>query len=284
MSAARVGVAYAVSSGYTAYLRKSLGTVPSHVPVTVCWAGKDAPPALEAVHPAVTVVRPKHERTTFSRAYYLNVAARNCQAEHVVLADADMLFPSGYFDLLGEQAQQGRVVRCWIGYISQGVTQAILSGAVDWSAFYVDYPGASFAEMKPRKWTERALRRLVWMIGRASLGPALRVEYREGRQFDVICGMVNPCCYSMEDLSRIRGYDERFSGWGCEDDELTARSRALGVTDTRMAVIVGHLWHGEMAALEYPDYYERRRRGEGWPADPAWPWKVNNEGWGDGPA
>jgi GT2 family glycosyltransferase len=47
------------------------------------------------------------------------------------------------------------------------------------------------------------------------------------------------------DLDTINGFDERFVGWGCEDDDLADRLRAAGV---RIASILGstqvyHMWH-----------------------------------------
>jgi GT2 family glycosyltransferase len=48
-----------------------------------------------------------------------------------------------------------------------------------------------------------------------------------------------------EDLEQINGFDEKFRGWGCEDDDLAARLRMSGV---RIATVLGythgyHLWH-----------------------------------------
>lgn len=47
------------------------------------------------------------------------------------------------------------------------------------------------------------------------------------------------------DYERVNGYDERFEGWGCEDDDLRLRLRSAGV---RIRSILGHtftyhLWH-----------------------------------------
>ena len=47
------------------------------------------------------------------------------------------------------------------------------------------------------------------------------------------------------DYKRVNGYDERFEGWGCEDDDLRLRLRSAGV---RIRSILGHtftyhLWH-----------------------------------------
>jgi GT2 family glycosyltransferase len=65
------------------------------------------------------------------------------------------------------------------------------------------------------------------------------------------------------DFERINGFDERFVGWGCEDDDLGERLRRSGV---KIASILGfthviHMWHptdpsrparwGEGANVEY---------------------------------
>jgi glycosyltransferase involved in cell wall biosynthesis len=47
------------------------------------------------------------------------------------------------------------------------------------------------------------------------------------------------------DFERVNGYDENFEGWGCEDDDLRCRLRAVGV---QIASILRwthtyHLWH-----------------------------------------
>ncbi|HEX6961612.1 MAG TPA: glycosyltransferase [Lacipirellula sp.] len=48
-----------------------------------------------------------------------------------------------------------------------------------------------------------------------------------------------------DDLEHVNGFDEKFRGWGCEDDDLAARLRMSGV---RIATALGythgyHLWH-----------------------------------------
>lgn len=48
-----------------------------------------------------------------------------------------------------------------------------------------------------------------------------------------------------EHLDAVNGFDEKFRGWGCEDDDLAARLRMIGV---RIRTAIGythgyHLWH-----------------------------------------
>jgi len=47
------------------------------------------------------------------------------------------------------------------------------------------------------------------------------------------------------DYARVNGYDERFRGWGCEDDDLRMRLRASGISVRTIAgaTCTYHLWH-----------------------------------------
>lgn len=48
------------------------------------------------------------------------------------------------------------------------------------------------------------------------------------------------------DFERVNGFDENFTGWGCEDDDLSDRLRATGLriaSSMRLTRRVVHLWH-----------------------------------------
>jgi hypothetical protein len=48
-----------------------------------------------------------------------------------------------------------------------------------------------------------------------------------------------------EDYERVNGYDEKFEGWGCEDDDLRLRLRQAGVRIRSISrwTCTHHLWH-----------------------------------------
>src|SRR5207244_2378718 len=50
---------------------------------------------------------------------------------------------------------------------------------------------------------------------------------------------------SRTDFQRINGFDEKFLGWGCEDDDFGRRLRAAGVRAVSILnrTRVYHLWH-----------------------------------------
>ena len=147
----------------------------------------------------VVVVRPRRHRDNYMRGYVLNVAIRSVQTPYVLLCDADMLFPRFFFDVL--EPDPNRVLRFYVGRATEKTTQMVSAGA-SWQDLYADYQGC------------------------------------DNRIFRMIYGAHNPCLYPTEVLHRIHGYDERMIGWGREDDDLTDRTRRIGMRDVRVPVLV----------------------------------------------
>lgn len=50
-----------------------------------------------------------------------------------------------------------------------------------------------------------------------------------------------------EDFIAVNGYEEIFTGWGCEDDDMAARLHRLGrkMRDLHFSAVCYHLWHPE---------------------------------------
>jgi hypothetical protein len=53
---------------------------------------------------------------------------------------------------------------------------------------------------------------------------------------------------------RVGGFDDRFVGWGAEDDAFAAACRVLGGGIDRIAGIAAHLWHQTAARTRTPEY------------------------------
>jgi glycosyltransferase involved in cell wall biosynthesis len=62
-----------------------------------------------------------------------------------------------------------------------------------------------------------------------------------------------------EDLVRVNGFDERYSGWGLEDSDLVIRLIHAGVRhkSARFAAPVFHLWHAENDRTRLPENQTR---------------------------
>lgn len=65
-----------------------------------------------------------------------------------------------------------------------------------------------------------------------------------------------------DDLTRVNGFDERYSGWGLEDSDIVIRLLHAGVShkSARFAAPVFHLWHAENDRTQLEE--NRRRLAE----------------------
>jgi predicted glycosyltransferase involved in capsule biosynthesis len=72
---------------------------------------------------------------------------------------------------------------------------------------------------------------------------------------------VKTCNMSLwrEDLLRVNGMDEAFSGWGLEDSDLVIRLYRAGVRQktARFAAPVFHLWHRESDRSKFAENQKR---------------------------
>lgn len=232
-------IAVGVTRGFLPQLAISLSTVPARVPVVVSWLGDREP---DIARENTTVVRPRRVLSNYSRGYMLNVAIRVVKTPFVLLADADFLYPSFFFDTVRPRAAE--ILRFYVGRLTRAATQVVLGGT-SWESLYADYQGT------------------------------------RNRIFSRIYGAHNPCIYPTQLLHYLRGYDERISGWGGEDDDLTNRTRAAGFTDRRLPIVVGDLDHADS-----PDFaeYARGRTSAATRAilrDGTRPCVANPSGWGD---
>jgi glycosyltransferase involved in cell wall biosynthesis len=59
------------------------------------------------------------------------------------------------------------------------------------------------------------------------------------------------------DYERINGYDEKFRGWGCEDDDLALRLRLSGmqIRSINLTTRTYHLWHEQ--TISKPQIYKQ---------------------------
>lgn len=98
-----------------------------------------------------------------------------------------------------------------------------------------------------------------WSLGDVALGPeespsALRKYLLAGERFGV-CPV-----YRRSDWEVVGGMDERYVGWGAEDQDLTQRIVALGRTLVRSYdLLYFHMPHGQEAGWHDPALTERNR-------------------------
>ena len=201
------------------------------------------PGSPDALPANATLVRPQRYENNFMRGYVLNVGIRAVTTPYVMLGDADFLYPRELFGTLA--VYQNCVLRCYVGRLTPDASLEVRSG-VRWEDLYCDYQGV------------------------------------DGRIFGQIFGAHNPCVYPTELLFQLRGYDERMEGWGGEDDDLTARTRRIGVREQRLPVVVADLFH--QGSDDCPDVYQPGKPPQKNLAvlkDTTRPIAANPHAWGD---
>ena len=166
-----------------------------------------------------------HEHQGFHLARCRNKGMLASSAPYLLFSDGDCIFPP---DHLSQhlRLRQRRVARSGDSlHLDERATQRI-DGDVIASGAYRDWVPRSEYRRLHRRWIKD---RFYQAIGHPKK-PKLT-----GSNIAV----------SREDFERVNGFDERFIGWGCEDDDLADRLRRSGV---RIASILGfthifHMWH-----------------------------------------
>jgi hypothetical protein len=160
----------------------------------------------------------------FNKSWGFNVGFRAVSAEVLVFADADLLVNHRHLtDALEACAEGCEAIRPWTDIVdlTEDETRSLVAGSLDVNTLHL---------------------------------PARRGRSRAG-EYPPFCGGV----YVMRAgvYERLGGGDERFHGWGGEDDAMSAKVKALC---TRVAVVRAgmafHLHHPRHAALpvDDPDY------------------------------
>lgn len=67
--------------------------------------------------------------------------------------------------------------------------------------------------------------------------------FKKDKAYGLGCNMG----FFKDDFMAVNGYEEIFTGWGCEDDDMAARLHRLGrkMRDLHFAAVCYHLWHPE---------------------------------------
>lgn len=174
---------------------------------------------------ALTVRFCTHPHDGFQLARCRNSGIRSSAAPYLLFTDGDCIFPP---DHLRRHLEARRV-----GVVRAG------------DCVRVDEPTSA-------RINEDAIRNgaFVEMID-ASLKKSLRKVYLKSLGYQFVRHSNRPKLVGWnmavwrDQLERINGFDEKFRGWGCEDDDLAARLRKSGA---RVATVLGythayHLWH-----------------------------------------
>lgn len=174
-----------------------------------------------------------HEDCGFRAAAIRNRALAATTADYIIFSDGDCVPATDFVARHQALAERGWFVAGNRVLLAQAFTAHALSqalplhryGALDWLA----------------AWCKRDINRLLPLLRRGD-GNWRRAQPQRWEG-------VKTCNLAAwrEDLARINGLDESYSGWGLEDSDLVIRLLHAGVKhkNGRFAAPVFHLWHAE---------------------------------------
>jgi glycosyl transferase family 7 (putative galactosyltransferase) len=165
----------------------------------------------------------------FNKGWGFNVAARVARGPVLALADADVIAPHALAEAV-ERCQQGQ-------------------GAIKPYRTIVDLTSDETARVRSGEWDFAPAR------------PPGAPRNREGQSEHVMFagGLF---VIQRETYLRLGGFDERFLGWGGEDDAMAQKLKRAGVTLTEIGAYPAlHLWHPRSPESTFGQpHYEANRR------------------------
>jgi glycosyltransferase involved in cell wall biosynthesis len=174
-----------------------------------------------------------HEDRGFRAAAIRNRAVAATDADYVVFTDGDCVPSLDFVATHLRLAERGRFLAGNRMLLSRAFTGRVLAERIPLHAW------------TNRQWLAAWLRRDVnRLLPLARLGDGAFRKLRPGRWKGV-----KTCNLSVwrDDLERVNGLDESYSGWGLEDSDLVVRLLHAGVKhkSARFAAPLFHLWHPE---------------------------------------
>lgn len=181
-----------------------------------------------------------HEDRGFRAAAIRNRAAAATTADYIVFTDGDCIPPPHFVAAHKRLAERGHFLSGNRMLLTEGFTGELLA-----SKLPVQHWGAL-------RWLAARLQGRInrWLPLVRLPDGAFRKHVAQGWEG------VKTCNLSLwrDDLLKVNGMDESFSGWGLEDSDLVIRLYRAGVRhkSARFAAPVFHLWHREndRSALE----------------------------------
>lgn len=161
----------------------------------------------------------------FRLARVRNDGARLAHGERLLFLDGDCLLPREHVAVHLARCQEGVATGGDCARLDEEQSRSIDPAGLPQAAVRTLIPAAE------RKALQRRLRKWRWysLIGHPTK-PRL---------------VGNNICIHRRDYERVNGFDERFVGWGQEDDDITLRLRDAGV---RLETVLDrtcslHVWH-----------------------------------------
>ncbi|HJE88551.1 glycosyltransferase family 2 protein [Rikenella microfusus] len=165
-----------------------------------------------------------HPDTGFRLSAIRNKAMAAVEDDYIIQIDGDVVLGRHFVEDHASVAERGYFVLGSRVYFGPKITERILRNG--FSPFWL------FGSQQG-SWTNRI--RIGWLRRRLATRYAQKVPRVRG------CNMA----FWREDIIRINGYNEDFTGWGGEDTELVCRLKNSGVAHKALKAggVQYHLWH-----------------------------------------
>ena len=182
----------------------------------------------------------------FRAARARNNGVREAGGDFLVFADQDLVFTTDYVKTFAEKCREGEFLVSHPVRLTREESELVTLAMVAAG----DYAGVLSEEKLgevARLCRKDRLYSLLNRLGLRPIGPKLRSGVFAIRR---------------DDLLSVNGFDEKYKGWGNEDDDLGWRLHYAGVRGrnvTRREVPI-HLWHESKAVMRSNKEYYRARR------------------------
>lgn len=188
----------------------------------------------------------------FRKTRALNNGVKASEGDFLVFCDQDLVFGTDYIKVVKENANEKE----FIHFRPINLTQEERDRFIE-EQRSLDFSYKKFVERLPKEYTLSAnktlkkdsIRRVLYKLGLRKRGIKL-----VGMSYSV----------SKKNYIKVNGYDEKYQGWGYEDDDFGNRLYAVGITgrEGRTKEIQLHLWHHmdpTKKKSQNEDYYAKRR-------------------------
>jgi glycosyltransferase involved in cell wall biosynthesis len=184
----------------------------------------------------------------FRLAKCRNNAAREASGDFLVFFDQDLAFSKNYLNRLIGSARKKRFV---VGYpirLTKSQSKEITRGLIETG----DFSSILTQQQKQRtmmQYRKELLYTVLYKLNLRKIGPKLRGG---------IAG------FFKDDFLKVNGYDEKYEGWGNEDDDLGIRFYGAGIRGINpfKKDYAVHFYHEQFHAGERVNhaYYKQRKR------------------------
>lgn len=189
----------------------------------------------------------------FRKTRALNNGVRNAEGDILVFCDQDLIFPEDYLEKIKFKIKKGEFLMGRLHFTTQEEKNRIID-ILNKGGNYLEIinnVGEDYTKTVNKIYRMDRRRRVMRNLFLSKRGIRLA-----GASYAIY----------KEDYISVNGYDERYQGWGCEDDDFGNRLEVKGIRGKELItdLIQLHLYHpiSESAKKSLNEEYYYRRKKE----------------------